>query len=727
MTFVSTSNGGYMPLDHQSYDLETVDLDTGKNQEEYLPCHPHDVIHRYSNEETETSFSTNTSTSSSSREDSSSSSNSHSAAVTTSSTTFAGANGESSASQSSPLAKDLRKRPAPPPQPGVPHLDMMFDGQNKQALVLRAGEPVDGHLLVDTHSMPGDIQVQYLRLSVYGHVQIHDSPGKPLSVGLFDYERDIRILSTGIRIVRKPQPVFDATRRKSKDKMVIRPADSVVCDDEEDEDEDEDEDDKGDGVGNDTEEGDSLRKKRERETVIDGLVQQLVAQCGQDPPPRPAGPTTFNTRYAKDPTFLNDKTYTLDHGMLHRLRFSLPIESSRPLPGSFDHPHFPIRYYCIALLVYRTAQTGNAMLVSHQVLPVTRFDPSPLPNDPYGLTCSKVRYAWITDSKFDKLLLAMRQRKQRQVMVRSSDSQQKLIGTNERLSSVTTSPKSSASVSSSSPSSWWIRRLLSHISYYCVTRPWQILETPFLSCSLQIPRRVLRPGDPIPLRVMVENNKAHILQVTLTVRLLRKIYLTLSMGELAETTVCYTSTATLTGDEPFHLLGDEDDAGNEGLQDYFVGQEEPSSSPSSGGGGDGGAGLEPFKTATHLIFDLSKGIRVPADSSMGGCYGGTTVLPDMTRGTFQVSYELDLQAHFSLLSPSPASLDQHVQQPQQHQQQNLECVYSPIMHALERTTTITRATTEDDHAKSLAKPAPLALGVKSHTLRPDSVAILVTQ
>lgn len=725
MTFISASNDGYRRLEQQCHDLDTIDLGTGKKQQEHVPCHPLDVMRRYSNEETETSFSTNTSTTTtSSREGNSSSSRHSSAALASSSASSADAHGAASTSHSPSPVTIARKRPSPPPQPGVPRLDMMFDGQDKQTLVLRAGEPVDGHLLVDTTSMPSDVQVQYLRLSVYGHAQIYDTPGKPLSVGLFDYERDVRVLSTGIRIVRKPPPVFDAKRRKSKDKMVIRPAESVVCDNvNEDEMDDEGE--------NEDDEGDARKRKRERETVIDQLVQQLVAQCGQDPPPRPAGPTTFSTRFADDPTFLNDKTYTLDQGMLHRLHFSLPIDSSRPLPGSFDHPHFPIQYYCIAVLVYRTAQTGDAMLVSHQVLPVARFDPTPLPNDPYGLTCSRVRYAWITDSKLNRLLLTVRQRKQRHVMVRSSDSQQKLIGTSEPRPSrspaiALPTPSCSLSSSSSPSSSWWVRRLLSHISYYCVTRRWQVLDTPFLSCSLQIPRRALRPGDPIPLRVMVENNKVHLLQVTLTVRLLRKIYLTLSMGELAETTVCYTATATLTGDEPYHLQGDDDDDDeNEGLQqDYFVGQEQPSSSLPSGGG----AGLEPFKTATHLIFDLSKGIRVPADSSMGDACGGTTVLPDMTRGTFQVSYELDVQVHFSSLSPPSASLDQHIQnqqQQKQQQQQHLECVYHPTLQVREHT--IATTTTDDDHAKSLARPAPLALGVKSHTLRPDSVAILVTQ
>ncbi|KAI9266771.1 hypothetical protein BDA99DRAFT_506636 [Phascolomyces articulosus] len=580
----------------------------------------------------------------------------------------------------------------------APRVNIMID---QQPDYIEKGKSIFGRLYIDTNGVPSTTRVKNLRVSVFGNARVHgDQPDQPFSQGLFDYKKDVKLLSTGVRIVKrgvesnseqlglspfltsdeqKEQQQKVPARKRSKDKgRMIDPDDfdihAAIHHDEEQEGvvhSGENNNNNGDwfqGINNNNTSSSNKMKspssfKQARDKAIEQLMER-IALCA--PSSESASSHGMSLQILNAPQTdqeEEEKSYDLEPNKNHRIRFSIPITTRRLLPGSLEHNNHPIRYHIVALLIYTTDSHPNASSVSHIVVPLT-FQPTPIATfkdtDEELITARQKTNPvsiWITNSKLDQILLSVKTKQAVKTMPPPPSSPTSLtaeqnagsFSRNENSRNNNNNNSSSLIVRDNNTTTTWMARLLYHLSHYYVQRR-RVLTTPHLKCSLELPHKTFSQGDAIPLRVHVENTGLDISQVIIETKLKKRLYMTYHCGELAESKLIDQATTLFTANDPIQLIPVSATSNNNNNDQISI----RSTARDSGMGLKCDGGSDDSNTTTpsnlspvvavessslcysrNIVFDLTKVLYVSDQCSH-------TVLPEMTKDTFEISYELQV-------------------------------------------------------------------------------------
>jgi hypothetical protein len=212
------------------------------------------------------------------------------------------------------------------------------------------GQSINGKLLVQSNT---PIKVFHLRIAFYGSVQVCGKERTmPLTGGLFDYHKNVQLLNRGLRIVKKHKEHDSAlqnqalgvisdyqqsTLNEEQNEMLLFQAEATEkerhkaqC-----------------GRQETVQVTEPKRKKKsEEERRIERLIKQIAdTDFDKD--------TSYGTIESKDLTYacFNDKSSVFElEANTHNVRFSIHVPISRKLPGTFDHPNYPISYRLVAIM-----------------------------------------------------------------------------------------------------------------------------------------------------------------------------------------------------------------------------------------------------------------------------------------------------------------------------------------------------------------------------------------
>ncbi|KAI7860023.1 hypothetical protein BDC45DRAFT_530471 [Circinella umbellata] len=356
-----------------------------------------------------------------------------------------------------------------------------------------------------------------------------------------------------------------------------------------------------------------------------------------------------------------DKNYNLEPGKNHRIRFSIQITTKRLLPGSFEDKNYPIRYHILALLIYTTdSDFDDTCFVSHTAIPL-KFQPTPITSfrdEDLNSMPEKTNSVslWITNSKLDQFVLSVKSKQAVKTMPPPpslSNSQRENYNTfNQYEKNNSSNTKDKFIIHNNSAT--WMSRLLHHLSVYYVQRR-GVLTTPYLKCFLELPHRTFCQGDSIPVRVHVENTGLDISQVIIETKLKQRLYMTYHCGEMVESKLINQATTLFTANDPIQLVSlpttTESDNDLNSINDndhkiLSIGTTVKDSAMESKW--DGGNNDKKSTTTSNSVlrnnslcssrnnvFDLTKVLYVSDQCTH-------TVLPQMTKGTFEISYELQV-------------------------------------------------------------------------------------
>lgn len=553
----------------------------------------------------------------------------------------------------------------------VPRLSIDLNPQKgNEQCVFQRGDKVQGHLYVDTQgNTDTTIRVINLRVAVYGHACVHgDQRDQPFRNALFDCKKDVKLISTGIRIIRRhrqsaynsgmhsqQQPASAAFHHstsivldnaygctetivhfrsgKAEEKTVVKAKSVTACDFVAD---------TGDGL-------DRRRWKLHTDTKIKEQKSKIIEKLLE---------TVSSAAYTSGSATLNrvedgqdeDRLYLLDNDSVHRIRFSISIESRRSLPGSFNHPNYPIQYYIVALLIYSTNQDPAARHLAFAKLPLS-FAPSPVPH--CGFQRTNPTYLAITNGKFARLLSTVQRRvtssRRPHRAARVGPFIEKSMSTQKLIDGTSSSSSSSTSIS-------WVDRLVHQLSqrYSQQKRRRQQKRRQHLACSLELPWRTLTHGEQVPLRVHLTNQGVEIHQITVRAKMMRRIFMTCSTGEVVESIVLLDTSVTLTGEEAAQISYEPEEeadgvswlsAAEDSALDLVEELSNQKKSALSIILDEPPQGTYDIKSssvfslmARELVLDLRDVLQVPQSC-------GYSVSPEMTRGTFEIAYEMDVKVY----------------------------------------------------------------------------------
>ncbi|KAG1467680.1 hypothetical protein G6F56_004272 [Rhizopus delemar] len=207
------------------------------------------------------------------------------------------------------------------------------------------GQSINGRLQVQLDS---PAKVFHLRIALYGSVQVHGKePGSPLNGGLFDYQKNVKLINRGIHIMKRSEKKqgdhisFEGIPDFRQSIMSEEKNESPIpC-----------------------EEQDQPKKKKgksEQEKQTERLIK-LIADTDRDHD-RSHGILTSNNPSQE---FIVDKSRTFDlDAATHNVRFSIHIPTSKNLPGTFDHPHYPIAYRLVAIMTCSDLEKNETLCYS---------------------------------------------------------------------------------------------------------------------------------------------------------------------------------------------------------------------------------------------------------------------------------------------------------------------------------------------------------------------------
>lgn len=487
----------------------------------------------------------------------------------------------------------------------APRLDLNLD----QASCHATDKHITGSLYIDTTGVPSAVNVLHLRVQVVGTARIHgDDPTQPLSYGLFDYKNDIKLISKGIRIVNKRAGYSNANAIDSnllnEDIIIMQPSQSSSGPHS-------DEHQKMDASSStissvdhssDASGAATNESKSQQSRAIDNFIIDLALNKY---PLKHSSGSLLDQKQAE--LLVEDKVYSLPIDTLQRVRFVLPIQRKRPLPGTFDNPHYPINYTVAAVMIYSTQDNNNdKRYLSHTMTPVI-FEPSPIipPFDGQKddiLRCSSNDCHYISQRKIERILLGMLHKHQ----YRYREGRR-----------------------------WILVRFLSALK-----RSSTIFSTPYVACSLELEndRNVFIRGQPIPLRVHLETRGFALEEIVIRVKIRRTILLTCNVGEQGE------SDAVSKIDLAFPLnAGVNNITGGDASSDDSSGQDSAYLEANPDDNSCNNRSKQPSSfvnnaTDTKAVFDLSNVLFIGEDWAY-------TVIPEMTRHIFELQYDLETKVY----------------------------------------------------------------------------------
>lgn len=475
-----------------------------------------------------------------------------------------------------------------------PRLDLNLD----QASCHATDKQITGSLYIDTTGVSSAVNVLHLRVQVVGTARIHgDDPTQPLTYGLFDYKNDIKLLSKGIRIVNKRGTFSSAATsdyKSSNGDIIITQHDQSQNDSNSDiynrhQKMDVSSSAVSSDVGTTTNES-----KSQQSRAIDNFIIDLALNRY---PLKHSSGSLLEQQQSK--LLVEDKVYTLPIDTLQRVKFALPIQHKRPLPGTFDDPHYPIHYTVAAVMIYSTLDKNNdKRYLSHTMTPVI-FEPSPITSPFEGQKddiCTSNDCHYISQRRIERVLLGMLNKnhyKYRQGR------------------------------------RWILVRFLSVLK-----RSSAIFSTPYVACSLELEKNqhVFTRGQAIPLHVHLESRSFSLEEIIIRVKIRRSILLTYNVGEQGESDIVSKITLAfpLSDNNDNSRGGDASSADSSGQDSAYL-EANPDDSYNS---------KHPTSSSVHskYVFDLSNVLCIGEDWAY-------TVIPEMTKRIFELQYDLETKVY----------------------------------------------------------------------------------
>ncbi|KAG2226741.1 hypothetical protein INT45_001088 [Circinella minor] len=401
--------------------------------------------------------------------------------------------------------------------------------------------------------------------------------------------------------------------------------------------------------------------KQARDKAIEQLMDQIALHAPGDQSVSSHGMSLQVLNAPQYEEEDKDKNYNLEPGKNHCIRFSIPITTKRLLPGSFEDKNYPIRYHILALLIYTSdSDLDDTCFVSHTAIPL-KFQPTPITSfrDENLISMPQRTNSvslWITNSKLDQLVLSVKSKQAVKTMPPPpslSNSRREIFNTfnqYEKNNSINTNDK----LTIHNNSTTWMSRLLHHLSVYYVQRR-GVLTTPYLKCFVELPHKTFCQSDSIPVRVHVENTGLDISQVIIETKLKQRLYMTYHCGEMVESKLINQATTLFTANDPTqlvslptttesnHNLDNINDNNHEILSIGNTAKDSAMELKWDGGNNDQNSTTtsnsvvqnNSLCSSRNIVFDLAKVLYVSDQCTH-------TVLPQMTKDTFEISYELQV-------------------------------------------------------------------------------------
>ncbi|KAI7880112.1 hypothetical protein K492DRAFT_195437 [Lichtheimia hyalospora FSU 10163] len=482
----------------------------------------------------------------------------------------------------------------------APRLDLNLD----QASCHATDKQITGSLYIDTTGVSSAVNVLHLRVQVVGTARIHgDDSTQPLTYGLFDYKNDIKLLSKGIRIIDKrgySNAIASDNNSSNEDSITIH---SDMHDRHQKM-----------AVSSTTNSSTSVyESKSQQSRAIDNFIVDLA--LNKYPIKHSSGSLL---EQQQSELLVEDKVYSLPIDTLQRVRFALPIQRKRPLPGTFDDPHYPISYTVAAVMIYSTQDNNNdKRYLSHTMAPII-FEPSPIAptlderkND--ILECSSNDCHYISQRRIERILLGMLHKHQYRYRQRRR---------------------------------WILVRFLSALK-----RSSTIFSTPYVACSLELEKdqNVFIRGQAIPLRVHLESHGFALEEIVIRVKIRRTILLTCNVGEQGESSIVSKTTLVFPVGDGNTNSGDTSSADSSGQDSAYL---ETNSDDSAYNKQTASSVYN--ANDTKAVFDLSNVLYIGQDWAY-------TVIPEMTKHIFELQYDLETKVYIK-----GSSLDRSTTREQAH-------------------------------------------------------------
>ncbi|CAO3646879.1 unnamed protein product [Cunninghamella echinulata] len=269
----------------------------------------------------------------------------------------------------------------------------------------------------------------------------------------------------------------------------------------------------------------------------------------------------------KSGSFIHDTLPTIDHNKDHiyellnkkyQVKFKIPLLTSKPLPPSFQHPHCPIQYYTIAIMLCKNIES-NAYYVSYTKIPL-RFEPqvNVLSTIYAGLIRESDRLWLGHDSILNRLFHLSQKYRKNDIPSYPSLSSSSDSSSDSDTESIIEDEKQSQhhQLISSLPhipllSDLWYKLLHPQHAWTPLQQHQHQHQYPkTLDCTLELPRRAFCKGQSLPLSIKLFNGVGiRIAMVMIEIKLIRKITMTSNVSEVIHEEVDFESTSIFYGDE----------------------------------------------------------------------------------------------------------------------------------------------------------------------------------
>lgn len=211
------------------------------------------------------------------------------------------------------------------------------------------GQSINGKLRVQL-STP--VKVSHLRVVLYGNVQVYGTQrNTPLSNGLFDYQKNIQLISKGLRIIKRP------TNHIHSSTMQLQNLETDNhCNNTNENNNDEPSPPRNEATRqrrwtlHSKPKEKANKSKKQKQDDEEKYVQNLVKQIADNDFDKDTSHGAFvNEDFVHGLPSEENQTFNLDANTCH-VGFSITVPISKTLPGTFDHKHYPVTYRLVAIM-----------------------------------------------------------------------------------------------------------------------------------------------------------------------------------------------------------------------------------------------------------------------------------------------------------------------------------------------------------------------------------------
>ncbi|KAI8987433.1 hypothetical protein BDF20DRAFT_850275 [Mycotypha africana] len=448
----------------------------------------------------------------------------------------------------------------------------------------------------------------HLRIALFGNVQVYGSrPGQPINNGLFDYSKNVQLINTGIRVMKKASPPKNGNAttlgrdlingQQQTDDVESQLYKSIISNHTE-TDESEAFQSLISSNANSHKEykfksldiNSNHKKKQRKKTPEDRHIEFLIRKIAAITHNENNKSNGILDNFIRVPDTEQLRQHVADKSRnnfeldanTYKIRFSLRVPTSYRLAGSFDHPHYPICHRIVALMKCKPLSEEQK-----QQKELTYYS---------TVKISLESHVNMHSAEYQKCV-------QTEVVYQHMNSRSLFYN---------------YMLSSSSTLSSWVQRLL-HSNQKRTpiesqeTSPSRIFLSSYLRAYAEIHQQVFLRSQFIPLQIKLDNHTQPHFSITvikITIDFLRRIFMTCSLSEEVEKKLITSKCVE------FSLGTTRNDAEAAASFSHL------------------------FEPDTRHCFDLSKVLKIPEDCSC-------TIAPETTKQVYGLGYDLEIRIEVS--------------------------------------------------------------------------------